>query len=67
MKEIEVGIGAYVEMRKGSTIISGLVDGMRLADNGLERISIQGLSNWLWMDSGWEFIADAEEDEDGEV
>ena len=43
---MEVRIGGYVELIKGSTIVSGLVNGIKVKDGELERVSIEEL-DWF--------------------
>ena len=62
---MEVRIGGYVELMKGSTIVSGLVNGIKVKDGELERVSIEEL-DWFVLEDGWAFVMESEED-DAEV
>jgi len=65
---MDIGIGDFVEINKGATIVSGVVDGIKVNESGLERISILEIDYWFWMDAGWRFITDTEEEEqNGEI
>jgi len=47
-------------------LITGQVSGVVLDDNRrLERVWIHGIDNSFWMNQGWQFIEEAEED--GEI
>ena len=62
---MEVRIGGYVELMKGSTIVSGLVNGIKVKDGELERVSIEEL-DWFVLEDGWAFVMESEMD-DAEV
>jgi len=53
---LEIGLGSFVGLKKGSTIITGIVNGIKLADGILERICVEELDNWFFMDAGWQFV-----------
>jgi hypothetical protein len=55
---LEIGLGSYIGLRKGGTLVTGLV---------LEKISLEDIDLWFYMDSGWGFIEMTGEDEDAEV
>lgn len=65
--ETEVGLGTPVTIVNDTTIIGGIVDGMKLGRNGLERISIEKIDHWFWMSDGWEFLVDEEDEADGSI
>lgn len=65
--EAEVGLGTPVTIVNDTTIIAGIVDGMKLGRNGLERISIEKIDYWFWMSDGWEFLVDEEDAADGTI
>lgn len=65
--ETEVGLGTPVTIVNDTTIIGGIVDGMKLGRNGLERISIEKIEHWFWMSDGWEFLVDEEDEADGSI
>ena len=62
---MEVRIGGYVELMKGSTIVSGLVNGIKVKEGELERVSIEEL-DWFVLEDGWAFVMESEMD-DAEV
>jgi len=62
---MDIGIGSYVTLQKGVTQITGLVDGLKVNEEGLERISIMELDHWFYMFQGWQFVA--EEADNAEV
>jgi hypothetical protein len=64
---LEIGLGSYIGLRKGGTLVTGLVNGIKLADGILEKISLEDIDLWFYMDSGWGFIEMTGEDEDAEV
>lgn len=63
---MEIGLGAYLSVMKDTTIVTGIVNGIKLADGELERVSFECLDIWLYMSDGWVFIEQKEE-EDAEV
>ncbi len=62
---LEIGLGSYVGLRKGQTVMTGIVNGIKLADGILERITLEELDTWFYMDAGWQFVQ--LEAEDAEV
>ena len=62
---MDIAIGSYITLQKGVTQITGLVDGLKVNEEGLERISIMELDHWFYMYQGWQFVA--QEGEDAEV
>jgi hypothetical protein len=62
---MEIRIGGYAELIKGSTIVSGLVNGIKVKDGELERVSIEEL-DWFVLEDGWAFVMESEMD-DAEV
>ena len=63
---LEIGLGSYIGLKKAGTLVTGLVNGIKLADGILEKISLEEIDMWFYMDSGWGFIQ-LEEDEDAEI
>ena len=59
---MDIGIGSYVTLQKGVTKITGLVDGLKVNEEGLERISIMELDHWFYMYQGWQFVAEGGDD-----
>ena len=60
---MDLGIGSYVTMQKGVTQVTGLVDGLKVNEEGLERISIMELDHWFYMSQGWQFLVESEDDD----
>ena len=60
---MDLGIGSYVTMRKGVTQVTGLVDGLKVNEEGLERISLMELDHWFYMSQGWQFVVESEDDD----
>lgn len=60
---MDLGIGSYVTMQKGVTQVTGLVDGLKVNEEGLERISIMELDHWFYMSQGWQFLVESEGDD----
>lgn len=60
---MDLGIGSYVTLQKGVTRVTGLVDGLKVNEEGLERISIMELDHWFWMSQGWQFLVESEDDD----
>jgi hypothetical protein len=50
-------------MQKGVTQVTGLVDGLKVNEEGLERISIMELDHWFYMSQGWQFVVESEDDD----
>lgn len=59
---MEVGLGDYVSLIKGSTVVSGLVNGIKVNNGELERVCLEEL-DWLVMEEGWAFIQESEDDD----
>ena len=64
---MDIGIGSYVTLQKDLTEITGMVDGIKVNEHGLERVCIANIDIWFWMNSGWKFAELIEEVEDGEI
>lgn len=60
---MDLGIGSYVTLQKGVTQVTGLVDGLKVNEEGLERISLMELDHWFWMSQGWQFLVESEDDD----
>ena len=60
---MDLGIGSYVTMQKGVTQVTGLVDGLKVNEEGLERISLMELDHWFYMSQGWQFVVESEDDD----
>lgn len=64
---MDIGIGSYVTLQKELTEITGMIDGIKVNEHGLERVSIANIEVWFWMNTGWKFAEFVEEIEDGEI
>jgi hypothetical protein len=64
---MDIGIGSYVTLQKDLTEITGMIDGIKVNEHGLERVSIANIEVWFWMNTGWKFAELVEEVEDGEI
>jgi hypothetical protein len=65
---MEVGVGDLVYIQRGNTSVIGFIDGVKFDNGELERISIQNMEFWFWMQKGWEFqVVDIEEETDGQI
>ena len=66
---MDIRIGSYVTLQKDLTEITGLIDGIKVNPQGLERVSISCIDIWFYMSDGWKFqsLIEQEEDEDGEI
>jgi len=65
--EAEIGLGVPVTIGRDSTVVVGIIDGIKLSRNGVERISIEGMDYWFWLSDVWQLLVDEEETEDGEI
>lgn len=61
---MDLSIGSYVTLMKGVTQVTGLVDGIKVNQEGLERISLLELDYWFYMDSGWQFVNESEDNDE---
>jgi hypothetical protein len=65
---MEIAIGAEVLLKKGNTFVHGHVDGIKVENGQLEKISIESLSSWFYMNEGWDFVELLQDEEtDAEV
>ena len=64
---LEIGLGSYIGLRKGGTLVTGLVNGIKLADGILEKICLEEIDLWFYMDAGWGFLDMTGDDQDAEV
>lgn len=65
--EAEVGLNSPVTIINENTVVAGVVDGIKLGRFGLERISIENIEGWFFISDGWQFLVDAEEEQDGSI
>ena len=61
---MDLGIGSYVTLVKGVTQVTGLIDGLKVNSEGLERVSLMELDYWFYFDAGWKFVDDSEQEEE---
>lgn len=66
-KELQIGLNSYVEITKGATHVSGLINGMKLQEEGLYWISFYDIDANFYMHDGWMFVDDSEEEEEEEI
>jgi hypothetical protein len=66
MSDMEIGLGSSVGLTRGTTMVFGLIDGIKLNRGEIERVSIESMDYWFWMSEGWQFISE-EEEENGEI
>lgn len=65
---MEIGLGDFVSIIKDSTVVTGLINGLKLDNGQLERVSFECIDQWFYMDNGWAFVAEEDlEEEDAEV
>ena len=62
MSDATIGLNEYVMLKKGDTIVSGIVDGMKLNRGELETLSIENL-HWFRLDEGWLLVQEADDAE----
>lgn len=62
MSDATIGLNDYVMLKKGDTIVSGVVDGMKLNRGELETLSIENL-HWFRLDEGWLLVQEADDAE----
>lgn len=62
MSDATIGLNDYVMLKKGDTIVSGIVDGMKLNRGELETLSIENL-HWFRLDEGWLLVEEADDAE----
>jgi hypothetical protein len=49
---------------KGDTVVSGKVEGVKLDKGQLEKVAIEQVDAWFYLDNGWVFLDEVEDDED---
>ena len=67
---MEVGLGSYLSVMKDSTFVTGIINGIKLKDGELERVSFECIDIWFYMSDGWAFVEQEQQEEgeeDGEV
>jgi hypothetical protein len=66
MAEVLIGLGAEVQIVKGDTLVVGRIDGMKLVRGEVERVSLEEIDYWFYMDMGWKFLSE-EGEKDAEI
>ena len=64
-KQLEIGLGSYIGVGRGSTMVTGLINGIKLYQGELERISFDEIDTWFYLTEGWTVID--MESEDGTI
>jgi hypothetical protein len=52
-RELEIGLNSYIGLGRGSTIITGAINGIKLNRGEVERISFDEIDAWFWLSEGW--------------
>lgn len=65
--EMEIGLGVPVTLVNDTTMVAGIIDGIKLNRNGVERISIEQMDYWFYLMDGWQLLVEEEESEDGQI
>lgn len=63
---MQIFLGDHVTIMRGDTVISGKVEGVKLDKGQLEKVAIENIDSWFYMENGWQFL-DEIEGEDNEV
>jgi 2-keto-4-pentenoate hydratase/2-oxohepta-3-ene-1,7-dioic acid hydratase in catechol pathway len=61
---MQIFLGDTVTLMKGDTIITGKVEGVKLDKGQLEKVAIENIDTWFYMENGWQFLDDTEEEDD---
>ena len=64
-KDMEIGLGSYIGLARGSTLVTGLINGIKLYQGEVERISFDEIDAWFYLTEGWK-VMDMEAD-NGEI
>lgn len=62
-QEITIGLGSYVGVAKGETLVTGYINGIKLYQGVVERISVDEIEYWFYLDQGWKLVDLGETDE----
>lgn len=61
---IEIGLGSYVGVTKGDTLVTGFINGIKLFQGVVERVSFDDIEYWFYLDQGWKIVELGETEED---
>lgn len=62
---MDIQIGDLVYIKKDRASVIGFVDGIKYKDGDLEKLSIEGITDyWFYTYQGWEFVEVEVEDEE---
>lgn len=61
---IEIGLGSYVGVTKGDTLVTGFINGIKLFQGVVERVSFDDIEYWFYLDQGWKIVELGEREED---
>jgi hypothetical protein len=62
-QEIAIGLGSYVGVTKGETLVTGYINGIKLYEGVVERVSFDEIEYWFYLDQGWKIVELGESDE----
>lgn len=60
---IQIGLGSYIGVTKGETLVTGYINGIKLYEGVVERISFDEVEYWFYLDQGWKIVELGETDE----
>jgi hypothetical protein len=55
-QEITIGLGSYVGVTKGETLVTGYINGIKLYGGVVERVSFDEVEYWFYLDQGWKIV-----------
>lgn len=58
---MNVFLGDEVTLNRDETWVTGRVNGIKLDRGNLEKISIEGIDTWFYMEWGWKFAEEITE------
>lgn len=65
---MEIAVGDLIYIRNEQTSVIGFVDGVKYDKGELERVSIENMDYWFWVQKGWQFeVVEVEEEKDGQI
>lgn len=59
---MQIFLGDLVTIVKGETVVTGRVEGLKMLNGELERIALKGIDTWFYLNDGWLFAEEEEED-----
>jgi len=63
---MQIFLGDHVTIVRGDTLVSGKVEGVKLDKGQLEKVALENIDTWFYLENGWVFV-DETEDEDDEI